>query len=157
MHCSSNDVIKSISFPVFYNCLTTLYYYEFFFNVKSPVFIQENEQFLLELFKNQWEFSNFLKQTEHMYSIAVQLIIDFVLLKEKSQKLSQVQKKSLKLLKMETSALLDISRHSIGELRSDKECYNKEEKLMNAMYFVSAMYFTIVKFLKEFVVRDGDE
>ena len=25
-----------ISFPVFYNCLTTLYYYGFFFNAKSP-------------------------------------------------------------------------------------------------------------------------
>lgn len=145
----------TISFPVFYNCLTTLYYHEFFFNAKSPVFIQENQDYLLELFKNQWEFSNFLTQTENMYSIAVYLIIDIILIKEKPQNLPQNQKNSLHTLERKASALLDIVRHSIGEVRHESD--EKEEKLVNAMYFVSAMYFSIVKFLKEFTDRDGDE
>ena len=145
-----------VSFPVFNNCLTTLYYDEFFFSMKSPAFIQENEHYLVELFKNQWEFSNFLTQTEHMYSIAVNVIIDVMVMKEK-ENLFPSQKKCLEQLEAETTALLDITRHSMGELRWDLDTMNKEEKLVNTMYFVSAMYFTIVRFLKEFKNSDGRE
>ena len=148
----------TISFPVFYNCLNTLYYYEFFFKVKSPAFIQKNEQSLVELFKNQWEFSNFLSQTGHMYSIAVYLIIDHILLKKSSPMLAQVQKKSLKELENKASALLDMARYSIGEVKGDiEDDYDKEAKLIYAMFFVSRMYFTIEGFLKEFINREGSE
>ena len=99
----------TISFPVFYNLLNTLYYYEFFFKIMSPAFVKRNEHSLVELFKNQWEFSNFLNQTEHLYSIAVHLIIDHILLKKSSPMLSQIQEKSLKELEIKASALLDMA------------------------------------------------
>ena len=148
---------NTISFPVFSNSLSMLYYDEFFFNMKSPVFIQENEQQLIELFKNKWEFSNFLNQTEHMYSIAVHIIIDSISKQNTRDALSSSQKHSLQMLEAETSTLLDITRHSMGELRWDIDTMEREEKLIHAIYFVSAMYFTVVRFLKEFKDSDGSE
>ena len=141
----------TVSFPIFNTCLSTLYYDEFFFSMKSPVFLQENEQNLLELFQNQWEFSNFLTQTEHIYTIAVNTIISLTV--SENTLLTPEQKKSVEQLENETSALLDIARHSIGELQWD----GGEEEMVKAMYFVSALYFTVTRFLKQIKLSDGSE
>ncbi|MFX1478631.1 MAG: hypothetical protein ACFFCI_10935 [Promethearchaeota archaeon] len=147
---------KTISIPVLLNYLTTLYYFDFFFSIKTTSYIQENQDNLVELFKNKWEFSNFLNQTEHMFSIAVHIVIKCAILND-YRDLPHPQRKCLETLERETSVLLQLAHHSLDETRNSTHSDEKEERLITTIYYISKMYFTSVKFLQAFTTHEGRE
>jgi hypothetical protein len=69
----------SVSFPILKHLLSTLYYTEFFFDLKSNIFLRENQENLISLFSNEMQFSNFLQQTIHIFNIAAGTIIRIIL------------------------------------------------------------------------------
>jgi hypothetical protein len=148
--------VPEFSVPLLLNCLNILYYHEFFFRLKSNSFIQENKKNLVELFENKYEFGNFLRQTEHTFTIAVNLLIDCILSKDNT-KLSEEQRNSIKIFESEASTLLDLARHSLDETRDKTNPIDKEDQLIDTTHFVSKLYSTSIKFLNQFFQNDGSE
>ena len=125
-----------------------MYYQEFFLKVKSNVFIQQNKEYLLELVQDEWEFSNFLRQTEHLFGMAAYSVIRYSTAPQKS--LSASKKKAIERFGLELEASLELARYSLGELHSNSSADKKEIRLLSALYFISKLYFLIVAFLRKF-------
>jgi hypothetical protein len=148
--------VPEFSVPLLLNCLNVLYYHEFFFRLKSNSFIQENKDNLVELFENKYEFGNFLRQTEHTFTIAVNLLIDIILSKDNAN-FSQEQETAIEIFENEASILLDLARHSLDETRDTTNPVDREDQLIESIHFVSILYSTSVKFLNHYIHHDERE
>ncbi|MFW9823240.1 MAG: hypothetical protein ACFFE4_09910 [Candidatus Thorarchaeota archaeon] len=137
-----------LPFPIIKHMLESLYYTEFFFDLKSNVFLRTNQESLITLFSNELEFTNFLNQTNHLFNIAADTIIRIILgdnLRYSDQQIQTIQKFS-----DATLSLLEIARSYLGEIRQNQGTPDKEEKLLYTVYFVSNLYFATRDFLREF-------
>ncbi|KKM27822.1 hypothetical protein LCGC14_1570820, partial [marine sediment metagenome] len=139
---------KRISYPVAQQLLSNLYYKEFFFDLKSNIFLRENQDNLLTLFSEQIQFSNFLNQAENLFNLAVNAVITLII--SDHQDLPKHQKTSLKQFNSESLLLLDLTRTYLSELRSDKGSIDKEQQLIDTIYFISQLYFSSIAFLNKF-------
>jgi hypothetical protein len=148
--------VPEFSVPLFLNCLNILYYHEFFFRLKSNSFIQENKENLVELFKNKYEFGNFLRQTEHTFTIVVNLLIDIILSKDNTNH-SQEQETAIEIFENEASVLLDLAQYSLGETRDTTDPVDQGDQLIDIIHFVSKLYSTSVKFLNQYIQHDERE
>lgn len=137
-----------ISFPILKQLLTNLYYTEFFFDLKSNIFLRNNQENLLTLFSNEMQFSNFLNQTTHLFNIAVDSIIHIILKESTQYSVDQLQ--TVQQFNDRTLALMELARSYLGDLRQNMDLCDKEEKLLYTVYFVSKLYFTTRDFLREF-------
>ena len=137
-----------ISFPILKQLMSNLYYSEFFFDLKSNIFLRKNQENLISLFSNEMQFSNFLNQTTHLFNIAADTIIQIIL--GNSITYSDPQLQAVQLFSDNTLCLLDLARSYLGDLRQDLESNDKEESLLYTIYFVSNLYFATRDFLKKF-------
>ncbi len=139
---------KKISYPVARQLISNLYYKEFFFDLKSNIFLRENQDNLLTLFSEQIQFSNFLNQAENLFNLAVNAVITLII--SNHQNLPKHQQTALKQFNSESLLLLDLTRTYLSELRSDKGSIDKEQQLIDTIYFISQLYFSSIVFLNKF-------
>lgn len=137
-----------ISFPILRQLLSTLYYSEFFFDLKSNIFLRKNQENLITLFSNEMQFSNFLQQTTHLFNIAADTIIRIIVGNATSYSDRQVT--ILQQFNNTTLSLLELARSYLGDLRQDLDSPEKEEVLLYTIYFVSNLYFSTRDFLRDF-------
>jgi hypothetical protein len=141
-------VENKIPFPVVKEILKTLYYTEFFFELKSNIFLRKNQESLISLFSNELQFSNFLNQTTHLFNIAADTIIRLIL--GNTTQYSDHQIQTIQHFNNNTLTLLELARSYLGDLCQNLSSPDKEEKLLYTIYFVSNLYFATRDFLKEF-------
>ena len=140
---------KKISFPLFKHRLLTLYYIEFFFTLKSNIFLREYETQLLELFENEMEFGNFLNQAQQIFNIAVDTISSHIILNKETD-LSRIQINCMGKLYSDAISLIKFAHIQLEDLTSNLEATNKEDQLIAAIFFVIRLYFTSLIFIREF-------
>lgn len=143
-----------ISFPILKQILANLYYTEFFFELKSNIFLRKNKENLITLFSNEMQFSNFLNQTTHLFNIAADTIIKIIL--GGNTQYSDHQLQTIEQFNNSSLSLLDLARSYLGDLRQDIECTDRQEKLLHTLYFVSNLYFATRDFLRDFYTIDED-
>jgi hypothetical protein len=137
-----------IPFPVVKAMLINLYYTEFFFDLKSNIFLRKNHENLLSLFSNELQFSNFLNQATHLFNIAADTIIRIVLGNDTHYSDHQIH--TIQQFNDQSIALLELARTYLGDIRQNLKDPDKEEKLLYTVFFVSNLYFTTRDFLREF-------
>lgn len=137
-----------ISFPILKQLLITLYYTEFFFDLKSNIFLRKNQENLISIFSNEMQFSNFLNQTTHLFNIAADSIIQIII--GKNAQYSKHQLQTVQQFSDDILVLLGLARSYLDDLRQNLESDDKEENLLYTVYFVSNLYFATRDFLKEF-------
>ena len=142
-------IARKISFPLFKHRLATLYYIEFFCTLKSNIFLRDSETQLLELFKNEMEFSNFLNQAQQIFNIAVDTISSHIILKGETD-LSDIQIESMNKLYSDAISLIKFANTHLEDLTSNLETNNKEDQLIRTIFLVSRLYFTSLIFIREF-------
>jgi len=142
-------VHKKISFPLFKHLLNTYYYIEFFFNLKTEIFLGENEDNLIKLFQNEMQFSNFLKQTQEIFNIVGYTILSQVIL-DKETHLTIEQIDRVNEFYKDSSCLIDLVCHYLSELTHEQCSEGKEEQLIKTIHFISKLYFSSIKFIREF-------
>ena len=143
--------IKKISFPLFKHKLTTLYFTEFFFTIKSNVFLQNHQEKLLELFDNESEFGYFLNQVQEIFNIAADTISRHVILEGKTTtNLSKTQMKSVNKFFNDTLSLIEIARSYLENLKYDSGAANREGLLIKTIFFVGRLYAASIAFLSDF-------
>jgi len=140
---------KRISFPLFKHELDTLYHIEFFFTIKSDIFFRDNEDSLLQLFKNEMEFNNFLNQAQEIFNIAVYTISRHVIL-EDEKGFSKSQRESMNNLYNEITSLTNLAKMHLEDLKYDDHSGGKEEFLIKVIFFVSRLYFASLIFVRTF-------
>ncbi len=140
---------RKISYPLFKHKLSTLYYIEFFFTLKSDIFFRDNIYNLLGLFKNEMEFNNFLNQTQEIFNIAVFTVFRSVILDSEAH-LTKTQKESIDTLYNEILSLIDTARTYLEDLKYDIDSDDKEEQLIRIIFFVSKLYFASLVFIRSF-------
>lgn len=138
-----------ISYPLFKHWINTLYHIEFFFNLKSEVFLKDFEEDLIELFQNEMQFNNFLKQAQELFNIAVCTLSRHVILEDETH-LSKKQIESVNKFYTNSCSLIDLARSYLSELRHDPDSSDKEERLIKTIHFVIRLYATSVEFIREF-------
>lgn len=141
---------KQISFPLLKEKLETLYSIEFFFRLKSNVFIQTNVKDLILLFQNETEFGYFLNQAKNLFSIVLDTILYQIFEKKSLKNLSKEQVKVFEKLSREISNLTNLTHHYLGELNSKSRTVQKEERLIKTIHFISKLYFASNTFLRDF-------
>ena len=149
---------KKISFALFKHKLNSLYYVEFFFSLKSIVFLNDNEECLIQLFKNEFEFNNFLNQAEQIFDIAIDTVINRIVLKN-IPKLSQNQIRAVNNYYKKSLYLINKADLFLKELKEGSNTGDKEVKLIKIIYFVSKIYFSSIKFVKDFfkkIKKEGE-
>jgi len=139
---------SKVSFPILKQLLNNLYYTEFFFDLKSNIFLRKNQKNLISLFSNEMQFSNFLNQTTHLFNIAVDNIIHIIL--QDNAQYSNNQLNTIQQFNDKSLALLELARSYLSDLRQNVDPTEKEEKLLYTVYFVSNLYFATIDFLREF-------
>ena len=142
-------VDKKIKFPVFRHKLNTLYYIEFFSHLKSAVFFQDNEDQIVNMLKSDMEFTNFLNQTKQIFNIAIDTLLNHIILEDIST-LPEQQITSIKEFYTNSFLLVDLVRYYIGEVEYEL-VENKEEQLIKAIYFVIKLYSSAVKFVRAYL------
>jgi len=135
-----------ISFPILKQLLTN--YTEFFFDLKSNIFLRKNQENLISLFSNELQFSNFLNQTTYLFNIAADTIIRIVL--GNNIQYSEYQLQTIQQFNDYSLSLLELARSYLGDLHQNLDSPDKEEKLLYTVYFVSNLYFGTRDFLREF-------
>ena len=136
-------VLKKMSFPIFKDRLETLYSMHFFFELRSNMFFQDEKLCLMELFKNEMSFNNFLNQAEILFNMTVQLIFDI--------KIREVyQKQAAKKLHEDVSSLMYLTKYFLEDIKHDQDPDNKEERLIRTIYLVSKLYFSVIAFVRDF-------
>ena len=143
-------VRKKITFPLLKEKLETLYSIEFFFRLKSNVFIQTNVNDLILLFKDETEFGYFLNQAKNLFSIVLDTILHQIFEKKALKKLSKKQVELFEKLSRNISNLTELTRHHLRELNLKSKSVQKEERLIKTIHFVSKLYFTSITFLRDF-------
>ena len=141
--------LEEISFPLFKHWLSTLYYIEFFFNLKSDMFLKDHESSLIELFQNEMFFNNFLNQAQELFNIAVHTLTSHLIL-EDDPHLSQQQIESLNAFYTRSCSLIDLARYYLSDLKHDTTSDGKEKRLVRTIHLVSRLYFNSVEFIGEF-------
>ncbi|KKK41245.1 hypothetical protein LCGC14_0804530 [marine sediment metagenome] len=139
---------KKISFPVAQQLISNLYYKEFFFDLKSNIFLRKNQDNLLTLFSEQIQFSNFLNQAEHLFNLAVHAVITLII--SKHENFPEHQKLALEKFNNDSLLLLDLTRIYLSELRSNEDSLDKEQQLIDTLYFITRLYFSSIIFLNDF-------
>ena len=142
-------VEKKINFPLFKHELDTLYHIEFFFTIKSDIFFRDHEENLLQLFKNEMEFNNFLNQAKEIFNIAVYTVFRHIILDSKAE-LSKSQRKSMDTLYNEINLLINLAKRYLEDLEYDEYPGEREEQLKKIIFFVSRLYFASLIFVKTF-------
>ena len=140
---------KKISFPLFKHWLNTYYYIEFFFNLKSEVFLRENEESLIELFQNEVQFHNFLSQAQEIFNIAVYTISSQVILGD-NEDLTKEQIDCVNEFYNDSTSLIHLVRYYLSELTHDPASEGNEGRLIRTIHFISKLYFSSIKFIREF-------
>ena len=143
-------VSKKITFPLLKEKLETLYSIEFFFRLKSNVFIQTNVNDLILLFQNETEFGYFLNQAKNLFSIVLDTVLHQIFEKKSVKNLSKEQVDLFEKLSKNISNLTELTRHHLRELNSKPKSIQKEERLIKTIHFVSKLYFTSITFLRDF-------
>ena len=136
-------MLKKMSFPIFKDRLETLYYMHFFFELRSNMFFQDEEAGLIELFKNEMSFNNFLNQAEILFNMAVQLIFDIKIREA-------YQKQAAKKLYEDVSSLMSLTKYFLEDIKYDPDLDGKEEKLIRTIYLVNKLYFSVITFVRDF-------
>jgi len=72
------------------------------------------------------------------------------LLISESKDLPENQKLALNQFNNESMALLDLTRSYLTDLLSDPEPVDKEQQLIDTLYFLSKLYFTSISFLNKY-------
>ena len=139
---------KKISFPIAQQLISNLYYKEFFFDLKSNIFLLKNQDNLLTLFSEEIQFSNFLNQAEHLFNLSVHAVITLII--SKHEDFPKHQKSALEKFNSDSLLLLDITRVYLSELRSNKDSLDKEKQLIDTLYFITKLYFSSIDFLNNF-------
>jgi len=142
-------VNKKISFPLFKHKLSTLYYIEFFFSLKSEIFFIDNEENLIELFKDEMTFNNFLSQTQEIFNIATDTLFRHIILSNKTH-LSKSQLDYINNFYRRAEYLIDLARFYLNDLQVDTDSSCREEELIKTIYFVSRLYVISIEFIREF-------
>jgi hypothetical protein len=137
-----------IPFPIFKHLLSVLYYTEFFFDLKSNIFLRKHKENLITLFSNDLQFSNFLQQTTHIFNIAADTIIRIIL--GNTTDYSDHQLQTIQQFSDKTLSLLEVTRSYLDELRNSLGSPDREQKLLYTIYFVSNLYYATRDFLREF-------
>jgi hypothetical protein len=140
---------KQISFPIFRHWLNTYYYIEFFFNLKSEVFLRDNEDPLLELFQNEFQFRSFLSQAKEIFNIAVYTILSQIILEEEKN-LTERQIECVNIFYQDSNLLINLVRHYLDILSHSTTTEGNEERLIRAIHFISKLYFSSIEFIREF-------
>jgi hypothetical protein len=146
---------KKISFPLFKHWLNTYYYIEFFFKLKSEIFLRDNEDALIELFQNEFQFRSFLSQAKEIFNIAVYTISSHVILGDKKN-LTEEQIECVKIYYKNSNLLINLVRHYFDILSHDPSPEGNEGRLIRAIHFISKLYFSSIQFIREFY-RLGEE
>lgn len=128
--------------------LNTLYYTEFFFDLKSNIFLRKNHENLITLFSNEMQFSNFLHQTTHLFNIAADSIIRIIF--GDGSQYSDHQLRSLEQFNYNAISLMELARSYLDDIRHNLDSIEKEERLLYTVYFVSNLYFATRGFLRDF-------
>ena len=139
---------KKIGFPIAQQLISNLYYREFFFDLKSNIFLRKNQDNLLTLFSEQMQFSNFLSQAEHLFNLSVHAVITLII--SKYEDLPEHKRLALEKFNNDNILLLDLNRVYLSELRSNKESLDKEQQLIDTLYFITRLYFSSIVFLNDF-------
>jgi hypothetical protein len=140
---------KKISFPLFKHWLHTYYYIEFFFNLKSEVFLRENEESLIELFQNEFQFKSFLSQAQEIFNIAVLTISSQVILGQHTH-LTKEQVNCVNEYYNDSTILIQLVRHYLSKITDETACEGNEEWLIRTIHFISKLYFSSITFIREF-------
>ncbi|TKJ20556.1 MAG: hypothetical protein CEE43_12060 [Promethearchaeota archaeon Loki_b32] len=146
---------KKISFPLFKYRLSILYYIEFFFSLKSEIFFIDNEENLIELFKDEMTFNNFLSQTQEIFNIATDTLFRHIILDHKTH-LSKSQIDYINNFYRRAESLLDLARFYLNDLQVDTDSSCREEQLIKTIYFVSRLYVISIEFIREFYMLMGN-
>jgi len=146
---------KKISFPLFKHLLNTCYYTEFFLNLKTEVILKKSEENIIELFQNEIQLSNFLKQVQDIFNIAIYTISNQVIL-EKEIHLTKEQIDIVNYFNKESSSLIDLAHHYLSELTHEQYSDEKEEQVIRVIHFISKLYFSLIGFIRKFY-KTGEE
>jgi hypothetical protein len=141
---------KKISFSLLKEKLEILYNIEFFFRLKSNVFIQNNMKDILLLLQNETEFSYFLNQARNLFSIVLDTVVHQLFENNFSQKISPEKTQLFEKLSREIATLTNLIQHYLREVNSQSKVIRKKERLIKIIHLVSNLYFTSITFLKDF-------
>jgi hypothetical protein len=142
-------VNKRINFPLFKYWFTTLYFIEFFFNLKSEIFLRKNKENMIELIHNEFEFRNYLCQTQEIVSIAGYTLAKHVILGNKPH-LSKKQVDSIKVFYKGLSSLIDLARYYLINLTHSLDFDDMEKYLIRTIHIVSKLYVLSIIFIRDF-------
>ncbi|MFW9970978.1 MAG: hypothetical protein ACFFDF_12345 [Candidatus Odinarchaeota archaeon] len=146
---------SKINYPLFIHWVNTYYYIEFFFTLKSEAFLRDNEQSLIELFQNEFQFRSFLLQAKEIFNIAVYVVSDQLILGQ-TKDLSKEQIKCINEFYQESSVLVNLVRYYLSELSQDEEFEGNEGRLLRTIHFISKLYFSSITFIREFYNLDEE-
>jgi hypothetical protein len=140
---------RRVSFPMFRHLFTTLYYIEFFFNLKSEIFLRRNKEDIIDFFHNEFEFRNFLNQTQEIFNITVYTVIKYVILVNEPH-LSKKQVDCVNELYKKFSSLVDLTHYYLSHLRHSLDSDEKEEQIIRTIYIVCKLYLLSRIFIQDF-------
>jgi len=140
---------KAISFPLFKHWINTLYHIEFFFNLKSGVFLKDYEEALIELFQNEMQFNNFLKQAQELFNIAVSTLTRYVVFEHETD-LSKEQIEIMNKFYVDSCSLIDLARTYLSDLKHESDSSDREEVLIKTIHLVIKLYCFSRDFIQEF-------
>ncbi|MFX1487569.1 MAG: hypothetical protein ACFFBI_00355 [Promethearchaeota archaeon] len=136
---------EKISYPILKQNLSTLYQIEFFFNLKSSIVYQINNDQLSEFFQNDLLYTNFLNQAKHVFQVSLDIISNHLVLNDIGQ-FSIRQKDCLRLLYKKILSLNGYLR----KLNNAKEGNNRKELLVYVIYVITEFYSYAIEFVRNF-------
>lgn len=143
-------VKKTITFALLKEKLEILYNIEFFFRLKSNVFIQTNVKDILLLLQNETEFGYFLNQAKNIFSIVLDTVLHQIFENKSLTKLAPEKTQLFEKLLQEIISLTNLTHHYLRELNLQPKANQKEERLIKIIHCVSTLYFISITFLKNF-------
>ena len=145
---------KKTSLPVLEERLQSLYQIEFYFSLKSPVFLKQNVEDLSLLFSDKFGFQNFLNQTVQILSPLLESLLALMLNKNR-QNLSQRQITILMDFSDKFDSIIELVKYyrdhpnaKIIDL-TDRN-HKKEMKSLKLIHSICIFYYEIVNFLNKF-------
>jgi hypothetical protein len=146
---------RSISYGSFRERVHVLYHIQFFFTLKSDIFVNHHVDELSLLLKDQYQFSNFLGQCRQLIEIALETLSSIML---GNTRYSTRQKKALEELDREISEALRLLKE-LSDFQTTETEKNKDADRQSVVYSVhllSKLYFSIVSFLRTFYESNLD-
>ncbi len=140
---------NSISYALLKSKLESLYYFDFFFNMKSDIF--EKSISFRELFTDIHKFSNFVGQFRNIIQFNLEIVSRLMTLKNNDTRISNRQKNVLITYSQQLHQIAELSIYYCAVIPKKSRSGDIESKsLIGAIHLVCLLYFCVVNFIEQF-------